>query len=97
MSGFKEFNLNSYVWVKLTDAGIAELRRQHDDLYRSLGKKREYTPPNIDDDGWTKFQANTLMKSFGHMLLLYSDSTSPFEIKVKFADSDLIDNDKSVV
>lgn len=57
-----EFNLNSYVWIKLTDVG--------EEIYRkwieSLGL--DYTPTEADADGWSKWQAWQATQLFGeHM------------------------------
>ena len=82
MSEFIEFNLNDYVYVKLTDAGRAELKRQHDDLLLHYPRYTNlYTPPKEDDDGFSKFQGWILISKLGH--LMYMGCPPPFEIDIK--------------
>ena len=64
----KDFNINEYIAVQLTDAGRAEHKRQHDELKKVIPKLGEYTPPKEDDNGWSKWQAWSLMNTFGHMV-----------------------------
>ena len=76
------FNLNNEVRVRLTQVGRDELKRQHDELYASLGKPNEpYTPKKEDKDGWSTFQMWYLMNKFGYMLGM--GFSSPFEIEIE--------------
>lgn len=77
------FNLNSYIAVKLTDIGEAELKRQHEEFNKLCPQANigEYSPRRIDKDGYTKFQGWDLMSKFGHMMWLCKDL--PFELDVK--------------
>jgi hypothetical protein len=63
-----KFNLNQYVKVKLTRAGIAELRRQHEELRSRCGLAGVFKLPAEDRNGMRKFQAHTIISSLGHML-----------------------------
>lgn len=58
-----EFNINDHVRVKLTPRGHA-LHRQH---FAELGCL-QYFAPEIDDEGWTRFQLWSLMSIFGQYM-----------------------------
>lgn len=75
------FNMNEIVMVKLTDVGINELKRQHDELAEAFPKIGEFNPPKTDDDGWSQFQLWDLMERLGHMCKL--GSHLPFETDIK--------------
>ena len=75
------FNLNDYVFIKLTKIGKEEHKRQHEELNKSLKKPYPYNPPKEDIDGWSKWQLHTLFTYFGHMIYLGCDS--PFETTIK--------------
>ena len=77
----KEFNINDCIWVKLTDSGRAELKRQHDDLKDAFPNVEDYKPLKEDDDGFVKMQGWCLMSSFGHMMRPTFDP--PFETVVR--------------
>lgn len=78
----KQFNINHYVWVKLTPMGRSILRKEHDDLRRSYPSLAEYTEPVVDEDGYTKFQLWSLMNTFGHCMMW--GGNLPFETVVRF-------------
>lgn len=61
------FNINEYVRVRLTDRGRKLHRKQHDEIYASVGAKisPEYRPPTEDKDGWSRWQLWYLMMLFG--------------------------------
>lgn len=63
-----EFNLNECVYVKLTDIGKKELKRQHDELKAQLPSLGEYSNPIEDENGFSKWQAWNLFGSLGHLL-----------------------------
>jgi hypothetical protein len=88
-----EWNVNDFVWVRLTAVGRDIHRKDHDDFVTALGRKwidgpeaaRErfpYTPPAVDVDGWSKFQGWHLMKMFGPYI--YLGGPNPFETTVRF-------------
>lgn len=63
-----EFNINSYCFVRLTEIGREERKRQYDKLNRQFhGNLGEYKPKK-EHDGWSKWQMHHLMNTFGHML-----------------------------
>lgn len=53
-----KFNINNYIYVKLTDIGLSELKKQHDELSESFPGLGEFEAPKVDEDGWSKFQGN---------------------------------------
>lgn len=77
-----DFNVNDYVYVKLTDVGIEELERQHKEL---IEHHPNYTSPFIapktDDEGYSKFQLWDLMSRLGHLCKL--GCRQPFETTIK--------------
>lgn len=81
------FNVNEYVWVKLTEAGRAELTRQHFELQRWIESRNPHA--NIEpyyeprgDDGWRRFQLWDLMYRLGP--LCYMGGKVPFETTIEF-------------
>ncbi len=64
-----EWDINEYVWVKLTDRWRQIHREDHerlaDRMYQHSGVKQSYTPPAVDADGWCRFPGWYLMKIFG--------------------------------
>lgn len=77
-------NINEYVKVKLTELGISilkEKRNKQNKEFEALGLKGfgEYIP-DLDEEGYTKFQLWDLMRMFGDSL---SNGTEiPFETTV---------------
>lgn len=69
------FNVNGHVWVKLADLGRRRHREQWEELtgvFRPVGQPPvplpswlEYTPPEEDPDGWSRWQLWELMRLFG--------------------------------
>ena len=76
------FNVNHYVYVKLTETGKAELRKQHEMLRADFPKMMEFTPTLEDDEGWSKWQLHHLMNTFGHLMMLGNET--PFENDMRF-------------
>ena len=80
------FNVNHYVRVKLNDLGREALKRDHAEFWASVRGRSsgvpEYTPPDEDADGWSKWQLWSLMDSFGsHMSL---GARVPFDTEILF-------------
>ena len=61
-----KFNINDMVKVKLTKAGVNELRRAHEDLNERCCCDFPFTEPLVDEDGYSKFQLWCLMSNLGH-------------------------------
>ena len=77
------FNINETVYVKLTDVGKAELKRQHDELRKSFPKLGEDIPIKEDEFGWSKWQLWTLMSHLGHLCNMGAIQL-PFETNIEF-------------
>ena len=77
-----KFNVNDYVLVRLTDAGRAELRRQHEEFLKNFASTdMPYREPKEDVSGWSKWQLHKLMNELGAMCTMTSDP--PFETEIK--------------
>lgn len=76
------FNINQWVKVKLNDKGISILERQHIELYHRFeySKRKSFTPPKVDEDGYSKFQLHDLMNRFGAYCTLGEET--PFETDI---------------
>ncbi len=83
------FNINHYVWVRLTDRGRAILAEQHDELSARLAYAHPYTPVTEDENGWSKWQLWSLMHELGgdHCRM---GPTTPFETEIRFTDPVLV-------
>lgn len=74
------FNVNDYVYVKLTDYGREVHRKNHEKLFLN-NSAVNYVPPKEDDEGWSKWQLWHLMQEFGpHMTV---GMKIPFETVIK--------------
>lgn len=81
------FNINNYVWVKLTELGKEILKKNHDELQtlikQSGGKNTfDFNLPETNENGYSKFQLWALMVEFGNHL--YLGCISPFEPNIFF-------------
>lgn len=66
-----EFNINQVVRVKLTDVGIVELHKHHDNLIKEFPNlEPKVCKVEIDDDGYTRFQLHVLMSLLGHLCVM---------------------------
>ena len=75
------FNVNDYVWVKLTPVGLKILERNFCELRRAFPNlPKQFTPPPTDDEGYTKYQMWSLMNDFGNYMVM--GGQSPFETDV---------------
>lgn len=76
-----EFNINEYVSVKLNDIGRQILRNRHAELKARFPKLPDYTEPEVDADGYTKFRLWHLMDVFGSQTKLGMEL--PFETTIR--------------
>lgn len=78
-----EFNINGYVYVKLTDAGRKEIRRRTEELEDYYNKPRGTFSDHKEEDadGWSKWQMHELMNTFGEMTTVGSEL--PFETTIR--------------
>ena len=83
MSELIEINLNEIVYVKLTDVGKNELKRQWNQWNKAyLHGHQEYTPIKEDYQGFSKWQLHGLMSELGHLCVMGKDL--PFGTMIKF-------------
>lgn len=89
MSDSAEFNINDEVWVKLTELGRNELRKQSIEFEREYPQQKdppriafEHYLPEEDADGWSKWKLWELMGKFG-WLLRFSGMNCPFEPTIR--------------
>lgn len=61
----REFNVNEYVSVRLTDKGRAHHKADFLHWTTEAKVKLPYRPPQEDADGWSKWQLHQLMHIFG--------------------------------
>jgi len=68
---FLKFNINNYVFVKLTDSGfirLAELHNKYVGVIPNFKKKdAEYYKQQVDIEGYTKFQLWSFIADFGEV------------------------------
>lgn len=81
------FNINNYVWVKLTDLGKEILKKNHDELQSLIDNSGgkcilEFNHPETNENGYSKFQLWALMAEFGNHL--YLGCIPPFEPNILF-------------
>ena len=79
---FKNFNIDSDIWVKLTDLGIQKLKERHNEIYKRDPSIGEFTPPSTDVFHQMRFWE--VMNIFGPCLS--NGSEVPFETDI------LVDN-----
>lgn len=88
MKDKKTFNINDYVYIKLTEYGKELYYNRDVKLNESYG--REIIPPKhpeVDSEGYTKMQ-------MWEFISLYGEHTSvgcilPFEVEMQFEEKDL--------
>lgn len=76
----KQFNMNHYVYVKLNQNGLDELRKQGEELRATFKNLDPYSPPKTDENGYAKFQLHDLMCRLGHLCQLGFEP--PFEVDI---------------
>lgn len=83
-----DVNLNSHVYVRLTDVGREELRRQHRELRTHLSGVPGYDLSRLpgdgvpkEADGWSRWPLWDLMNRLG--ALVYLGGPPPFETTIR--------------
>lgn len=81
-----DFNINEYIHVKLTDEGRLIHQQDHESFVAAVPtlttSMKLYKPPQVDAEGYSKFQGWRLMQLFGpHMRL---GAPNPFDLTVRF-------------
>jgi len=84
MKGYTEFNINNYVYVKLTDHGYEVYNK----YYKKIPKEYNISIPEIekDENGFSKWQLWQLMLIFGSSC--GNGFTNPFETTIYFEEED---------
>lgn len=77
-----DFNINDYVWVRLTQTGKLIHRRRYDELRREVPSLPKYRAPLPDAAGYTRWQMWELMQTFGPHISMAADP--PFHLDIKF-------------
>lgn len=78
----KTLNINKYVRIKLTEFGFEKLKKDHENLRQKYPTIGEYTPPEVDEDGFCEMQLWVVMNTFGENLFSGS-SDLPFETDIQ--------------
>lgn len=60
-----DFNINDYVWVKLTDKGREKLRTNFEFMFAGMPSSPKYIRRQEDDDGWSRWQMHDLIQQLG--------------------------------
>lgn len=81
------FNINDQVRVKLTEAGLALLRAQHEQMNIEWRRNDPFVPPKVDADGWTEYQLWDLMFTFGQEMHMGNFGRMPFETTIQLMGS----------
>jgi hypothetical protein len=82
----QEFNINQYVYIRLTEVGYATWKERHDDMYRpypayhSEIKPIEHYKQQANDEGFIKMQLWEVMQLFGHKM--GNGMPVPFETEI---------------
>lgn len=96
-----DFNTDKCVKVKLTDEGLRILEARHNknlemhpELVKVIGT---FKAPEVDEEGYSRFQLFELMNIFGDYMRLGNDNF-PFEKDIKIAGEDFVEHtpDKSI-
>ena len=82
MTELIDFNINEYVWVRLTQSGKLIHRRNHDELRRQFPCLERYRAPLPDSAGYTRGQLWDLMQTFGPHFSLGGEP--PFHTDIMF-------------
>lgn len=86
----KKLNLNCIIKVRLTDYGKDIFYHQYDELNRASGRtiiKPRF--PDVDSDGFSKFQLWDFMHVYGkHMMLAAPEVIKPLNIYIEDEDLD---------
>ena len=88
----KTFNVNSYVWIKLTKLGLRKLKERHNEIYKQCPSVGKFTPPETDADGFCKMQLWEVMNIFGQCCS--NGANIPFETNIRINDSEFEESEE---
>lgn len=76
----RSLNLNDTVRVKIKPEGVELLRREYEARFADYPKVGPYTPPKVDNDGYSRWQLWSFMQDFGPHIHL--GMLPPFETEI---------------
>lgn len=76
-----EFNINNYVWIKLTEKGEQIRKDNHNTLYGENASKYEMIKHEKNNEGFERWQLWELMQEFGSAM--WNGCAVPFETIIK--------------
>lgn len=79
----KTLNINASVRIKLTPFGLNILKNYHDDNFPPT---LEFTPPDVDEEGYCEMQLYEVMHVFGQYMNIASPNY-PFDLLIQIEDS----------
>ena len=82
-----KFNINDYVWVKITPEGRKIMNDRLAKLSRFSPVSLKPLEISVDRSGFTKFQLWDLMSIFGEHI--YNGCNVPFETDIRFSSKDI--------
>jgi repressor LexA len=85
--GTLPFNVNYHVRVKLLPRGLKALEREHEELREFFPKLEPWTPPAVDEEGYSRFQLWCLMRSLGKECGMGFDPPFDTEILIEFQEN----------
>lgn len=84
----QEFNINSYVCIRLTETGISILREHHNRILKAYAGRPilleaigEFKMPEVDENGYTQMQLWEVMQEFGNYMY-QANPNPPFEMTI---------------
>jgi len=81
-----KFNINDYIKVKLNKSGIDIMRQNHNRLFGGFSEellaRHPFREPEVDEQGYTKFQMWHFMDEFGQIGMGEFNSLSPYETEI---------------
>ena len=88
----KTFNVNSYVWIKLTKLGLRKLKERHNEIYKQCPSVVKLPPPEPDADGFCKLQLWDVMTICGPCGS--NGANIPFETNIRINDSEFEESEE---
>lgn len=95
----KEFDFNSPVKIKLTEAGIAILKSKQDNSFVNAPHARkilgDFKEPEVDENGYIQMILWDLITTFGPYMV-HGDEAIPFKNEILISDEYLKDQEKGI-
>ena len=92
----KDFNINNYVKIKLTDEGLKILETQHNEMLKKLTPETAknigpFRVPEVDQEGYSQIKLWELMHLFGNYMR-NGNLNLPFENIIQIPDQYLVEH-----